>query len=127
MTAMMGSLPVQRPTPSLLVFASTGFDCFGPLTVKMKGRGSRQEKRWLCLFTCLSTRAVHLEVAHSMSMDDFLLCFSRFCSIRGQPAVVYSDNGTNFVAAEKELKEEFELFTKKEKELKVQVNCRRIE
>ena len=42
-------------------------------------------------------------------MEDFLLSFSHFCSIRGQPAVVYSDNITNFVAAERELKEEFEL------------------
>jgi len=60
-------------------------------------------------------------------MEDFLLCFSRFCSIRGQPAVVYSDNGTNFVAAERELKEEFEIFEKTEQDLKILLNCRRIE
>ena len=70
----------------------------------MEGRGSRQQKRWICLFICLVTGAVHLEVAHSMNVDDFLLCFSKFVSIRGRPVVVYSDNGLNLQAGEKELK-----------------------
>ena len=48
--------------------------------------------------------AVHLEVAHSMNVDDFLLCFSKFVSIRDRPVVVYSDNGLNLQAGEKELK-----------------------
>jgi hypothetical protein len=49
-----------------------------------------------------------LEVADGMSADEFLLCFARFCSIRGKPSEIYTDNGTNFVAAQKELRDELE-------------------
>ena len=89
---------------------------FGPVIVKMRGRGRRQEKRWICLFTFLSTRAIHLEVAHGMSMDEFLLCLPRFCSVRGQPSDVYNgdDNGKNFSAAETELKTEFDILKSQE-------------
>ena len=104
---IMGSLPVHRLTPFMPAFAYTGVDYFGPVTVAMGGRGRRHEKRWICLFTCLTTRAVHLEVSTGLSLEDFLLCFSRFKSLRGKPVVVYSDNGTNFLAANKELKEAF--------------------
>jgi len=121
----MGSLPEHRLTPFLPAFSNTGLDYFGPVVVKMSGRGRRQEKRWICLFTCLSTRAIHLEVAHGMSMDEFLLCFSRFCSMRGQPSVVYSDNGTNFSAAETELKNEFDILKAQESKLKRFLNCKK--
>ena len=104
MSTIMAPLPEHRLTPFKPAFSHIGIDHFGHLTVKMEGRGSRQQKRWICLFTCLVTRAVHLEVAHSMNVDDFLLCFSKFVSIRGRPVVVYSDNGLNLQAGEKELK-----------------------
>ena len=105
-TPMMASLPASRLTPYVRPFTFTGVDFFGPLMVSMGARGRRFEKRWVCLFTCLTIRAVHLEVAEGLSSDEFLLCFSRFCSIRGKPTEVWSDNGTNFVSAEKELREE---------------------
>ena len=59
----------------------------------------------MCLFTCLVIRAVHLEVAHHMDTDSFLMCFQRFTSSRRHPLAVFSDNGTNFVGAERELRE----------------------
>ena len=95
--------PEHRLAPFKPAFFHIGIDHFGHLTVNMVGRGSRQQKRWICLFTCLVTRAVHLVVAYSMNVDDFLLCFSKFVSIRGRP-VVYSDKGLNLQAGEKELK-----------------------
>ncbi|XP_057371747.1 uncharacterized protein LOC130692630 [Daphnia carinata] len=102
---LMASLPVHRLTPHLAAFTYTGIDYFGPLTVRVGGRGRRHEKRWVSLFTCFTTRTVHLEVANGLSMEEFLLCFSRFVSLRGRPKVVYSDNGTNFVATEQELRQ----------------------
>ena len=97
----MASLPVHRLTPYHPAFTFTGIDYFGPLTVRVGGKGVRHEKRWISLFTCLTTRAVHLETADGLSMEKNLLCFSRFVSIRGKPEVIYSDNETNLVAAEK--------------------------
>ena len=123
----MDPLPTHRLTAFLPAFAYTGIDYFDPLTVKVGGRGRRHEKRWICLFTCLTTRAVHLEVANSLSVDDFLLCFTRFKSLRGKPSVVYSDNGTNFVAAEKELREAFEELRQHNEELKSTLACDNIE
>ena len=60
--------------------------------------------RYGCLFTCLVTRAVHLEVTFSLSTDSFIMCLRRFIARRGKPTVIYSDNGTNFVAANRELR-----------------------
>ena len=57
------------------------------------------------MFTCSATRAVHLEMAYSLSTTDFLNAFSRMVATRGRPDEVTSDNGTNFVGADGELKE----------------------
>ena len=99
----MADLPRARVEVDQPPFTNTGIDYFGPISVKYR-RGT--VKRWGCLFTCMVTRAVHIEVAHDMSADSFLMAFHRFVARRGKPSVVYSDNGTNFTAAEKELQEE---------------------
>ena len=72
--------------------------------ITIQGRGKRRQKRYLCLYTCLTTRAVHLEVAYSLDMDSFLNALYRMISRRGLMEEMYSDNGTNFRAADKELK-----------------------
>ena len=51
-------------------------------------------KNWVCLFTCLKVRAIHLEIVQNMSAESFLLCFRRFVSRRGKPKLVISDNGS---------------------------------
>ena len=61
-------------------------------------------KRYGCLFTCLTTRAVHLEVACSMDTDSFINALRRFICRRGPPEIIRSDNGSNFVGAERELR-----------------------
>ena len=100
----MAPLPLSRLKTSLRAFARTSVDYGGPFTT-IQGRGKRRQKRDLCLFTCLATRAVHLEMAFSLDTDSFLNAFYRMASRRGFPNEMYSDNGTNLKAADKELKQ----------------------
>ncbi|XP_059350125.1 uncharacterized protein LOC130704359 [Daphnia carinata] len=124
---LMASLTVHRLTPHLPTFTYTGIDYFGPLSVRVGGRGRRREKRRISLFTCFTTRAVHLEVANGLRMEEFSLCFSRFVSLRGKPKVVYSDNGTNFVAAEYELRQALEELVPEHQELQTVMACHEID
>ena len=54
---------------------------------------------WICIFTCLATRAVHLELVVDMTAEQFLLCFRRFISQRGTPREIISDNAQQFKTA----------------------------
>ncbi|XP_050417733.2 uncharacterized protein LOC126831129 [Patella vulgata] len=107
----MADLPKERVTPDLPPFSYIGIDCFGPFFVK---RGRSQLKRYGCIFTCLSCRAVHLEVLHSMDTDSFLNAFRRFICRRGSPLKIRSDNGGNFVAGSKEIKGSIEEWNRKQ-------------
>ncbi|XP_052418883.1 uncharacterized protein LOC127963166 [Carassius gibelio] len=100
----MSDLPVARLRLYKPAFYSTGVDCFGPFQVKL---GRRSEKRWGIIYKCLTTRAVHLDLLHSLDSDSFLMSLRRFIARRGTPAELYSDQGTNFKAGEKELRETF--------------------
>ena len=101
---VMAQLPELRTQKSLHAFSQTSIDFAGPFYTK-HGRGKIHHKRYLCLFTCLGTRAVHLEVAYGLDTDSFLNAFFRMVSWRGLPKDVLSDNGTNFVGANSELEE----------------------
>ncbi|KXJ69602.1 hypothetical protein RP20_CCG026464 [Aedes albopictus] len=100
---MMAPLPKVRLTPFVRAFTFVGVDYFGPIEVKV---GRSVVKRWVSLFTCLTVRAIHLEVTHSLSTQSCVLAFRRFIARRGAPREVYSDNGTNFVGANRQLTEE---------------------
>ena len=100
---IMAPLPTSRLKPSLRAFVRSAVDFAGPF-ITVQGRGKRREKRNLCLFTCLATRAVHLEMAYGLDTDSFLNAFYRMASRRGLPEEMYSDNGTNFKGADAELK-----------------------
>ena len=100
----MAPIPEIRLRFTFRPFDQTAVDYAGPFTT-VQGRGVRRQKRWLCLFTCLSTRAVHLEVAFGLDTNSFLNAFTRFTSRRGVPKETVSDCGTNFVGAVNELKE----------------------
>ncbi|XP_062709477.1 uncharacterized protein LOC134288485 [Aedes albopictus] len=99
----MGPLPAVRMQPFVRPFTYVGIDLFGPYLVKV---GRSVAKRWVCLFTCLTVRAIHLEVVASLSTDSCKKAIRRFIARRGSPLEIYSDNGTNFVGANRELQEE---------------------
>lgn len=101
---IMAPLPNIRLNVPLRAFGHTAVDFAGPF-VTVQGRGKRREKRYLCLFTCLATRAVHLEMAYGLDTSSFLNAFYRMVNRRGLPVKMLSDNGTNFIGADKELKE----------------------
>lgn len=101
----MAPLPQSRFAINMRPFSHTGLDYFGPMLVTI---GRRKEKRWGALFTCLTTRAIHLEIATSLSTESFILVFRMFISRRGHPNIVYCDRGTNFKGAESSLRQVLE-------------------
>ena len=97
----MADLPEDRVSPDLPPFTHVGIDFFGPLEVK---RGRANVKRWVVIFTCLVSRAIHLEVSSSLDTDSCINALRRFICRRGQVTSIRTDNGTNFVGAQKELR-----------------------
>lgn len=100
----MSDLPADRvqPTPP---FTYVGVDTFGPWEVlarRTRG-GQANSKRWALLFTCLTARAVHIEVIESLSSSAFINAFRRFTAIRGEVKEIRSDQGTNFIGATDDL------------------------
>ena len=102
---IMSDLPKERLAYQSPPFTNTGVDYFGPFYVTVR---RTTEKRWGFLFTCLTTRAVHVEIVTSMDTSSCVMGVERFVSRRGTPAMIWSDNGTNFIGAEKELRESIE-------------------
>lgn len=98
----MAYLPRERILPDLPPFTNTGVDYFGPIEVK---RGRSICTRYSVIFTCMACRAVHLEVAVSLETDACINALRRFISRRGQVVQLRSDNGTNFIGEERELRE----------------------
>ena len=84
----MADLPDSRLTTSEHPFTHVGLDYFGPFLVK---NACIEIKWYICLFTCLATRAVHLEVAHSLDTDSFMNVLQRFIARRGPPTEIWSD------------------------------------
>jgi len=107
-------MPRMPPWPKervneALPFQYTGLDYFGPMYIKEFQQSTDKEstiaikKVWVCLFTCLVVRAIHLEVVEDMSTDQFLLCLRRFIARRGTPQQIISDNAKQFKLARKVL------------------------
>ena len=96
----MADLPPERCQSGKPPFSYIGVDLFGPFLVKL---GRSEVKRYGCIFTCFTTRAIHIEVLNNLETDTFINGFLRFCARRGYPEKVFSDNGTNLVGARTEL------------------------
>ncbi|XP_011170007.1 uncharacterized protein LOC105203007 [Solenopsis invicta] len=107
--AIMAELPGPRVTVSR-PFTHTGLDYAGPILIKeSKRRNAKMLKAYIAVFICFATKAVHLEIVSDFTSEAFLGAFKRFMSRRGRPARVYSDNGTTFVGANRQIKEMYEL------------------
>lgn len=96
----MPPLPTFKGKPCR-PFEIVGLDYFGPISARIKENEGTMIKQWVCIFTCLVTRNIHLEVVHDMTTASFLNSFRRFIAIRSQPKVIYLDNATQFRAANK--------------------------
>ena len=105
MQPIMSDLPKERLAYQSPPFTNTGVDYFGPFYVSVR---RTTEKRWGFLFTCLTTRAVYVEIVTSMDTSSCIMGVEQFVSRRGTPAMIWSDNGTNFIGAAKELRESVE-------------------
>ena len=96
----MADLPAYRVQPDQPPFTHTGVDYFGPFEIKY-GRAIR--KRYGVVFTCLTSRAIHIEVADSLDTSSCISALRRFIARRGRVKELHSDNGSNFIGADKEL------------------------
>lgn len=108
---IMSDLPMDRVVPAR-PFVKCGVDFAGPYNIRLSDRlklGTRnrallpEEKGYVAVFVCLTTRAVHLEPVMSLTAEAFLAAFKRFAARRGTPETMWSDNGTNFKRTDKDL------------------------
>lgn len=111
---LMGQLPNPRVNLTR-AFTHTGVDYAGPQDVLVERRRGppKVTKGYIALFVCLCTKAIHIEVVSDMTAKTFLAAFTRFTSTRGNPTMMYSDNGTTFVGAKNEIFAEYELIKTK--------------
>jgi hypothetical protein len=101
---IMGNLPDARVN-LIRPFRDCGVDYAGPISIREgKGRGKRSIKAYVCLFICLATKAIHLELVTDCTSSSFIGAFKRFMSRRGKPSRMYSDNATTFKGSDRELR-----------------------
>lgn len=101
---IMADLPSYRVQPHR-PFSHVGMDYGGPFLVKEHRRRNAQSvKVYLSLFVCMSVKAVHIEIVSDLSTEAFLAALDRFVARRGIPSNIYSDCGTNYVGAARQLK-----------------------
>ena len=99
----MADLPEER-TDDAPPFTHVGIDMFGPFLVKER---RKELKYYGAMFTCMASHAIHIEVVQSRDTDSFIMSLRRFIARRGNIRTIKSDNGSNFVEAEAELKKAF--------------------
>ena len=91
----MANLPSERLTEAA-PFTHCGLDCFGPFKTK---DGRKEKKTYGLIVTCMSSRAVHIELLEDMSSDSFINALRNLIAIRGAVSTIRCDQGTNFVGA----------------------------
>eukprot|EP00795_Rhopilema_esculentum_P011295 gene11295-21485_t len=95
--------PSASPLPPYRVsqdaaFSQIGIDFAGPLFVRdIYNNDNQSYKCYIALFSCASTRAIHLELVPDLRGSTFIRALKRFISRRGIPARILSDNGKTFI------------------------------
>ncbi|XP_060831545.1 uncharacterized protein LOC132915753 [Bombus pascuorum] len=116
---IMGDLPEARVTESR-PFTNVGVDYCGPFHIKeRRDRNRRQVKAYVAIFVCLAVKAVHIELVGDLTSEAFIATLRRFIARRGFCSTIHSDNGTNFVGANNELRELHELLRSNDHNSKV--------
>ena len=92
---ILSDLSSFRVTRANKPFQTCGTDFLRPI---MYRQGRSDCKALGLLFTCLSTRCLHVEIVTGLDLNNFLLPFSRFTNLRGSVETIYSDNGSTFCA-----------------------------
>ena len=115
----MSDLPKDR-VEAAPPFSYTGMDCFGPWVIR---EGRKELKRYGLLFTCMASRAVHVETLNSLSTDAFINALRRFLSLRGPVRQLRSDRGTNFTGAEAEFRRCLQTDHEKVKDFLMKEGC----
>jgi hypothetical protein len=101
---LMGQLPLARITVAR-PFINAGIDYVGPFEIKSGNtRSKTTTKCYVALFICMATKAIHLELVSNLTSEAFIAALKRFIARRGLINHLYSDNGSNFVGANRELK-----------------------
>lgn len=122
----MGELPPSRFS-EVRAFHNTSTDFAGPFLVHEGSRPrARTIKVYVCVFTCMSTRATHLEVVQDLSTESFLAAVDRFTARRGLVSLLYGDNGTNYQGASRVLKEVKEFLSHHGSEVEQLLSTRQI-
>ena len=105
---LMTDLPTEKLSIKQQPFAYTGVDYTDPIYVKFSRKTRRNQaiaKRYEVIFTCLTVRTVHIELASNLTTDAFVLTLRCFIVHRGKSKEILSNNGLNFIGADRELRE----------------------
>ncbi|XP_055585057.1 uncharacterized protein LOC129737915 [Uranotaenia lowii] len=125
---LVGQLPRVRITPAR-AFLNTGVDFCGPVLIKLpvrRGKPFPPLKAYICVFVCMATKAMHLELVGDLSTDGFIAALKRFVGRRGLPISLYCDNATNFTGANRELRSLLSQFMDQQHTRKVASFCAEI-
>ncbi|KAF0729511.1 Integrase catalytic domain-containing protein, partial [Aphis craccivora] len=117
---IMGNLPMERVEPTR-AFLRCGIYYAGPFMIKTSmRRNAPLVKGYVCIFVCFSTKAVHIELVGELSTAAFINALNRFFDRRGRSTTIFTDNATNFVGANRKMKEWSDLFNSEQHKKKVQ-------
>lgn len=123
---LMGELPSVRVNPDR-PFINVGTDYGGPFYIKdRKTRGAKILKSYVCLFVCLCTKAVHIELVSELTTECFFASLNRFVSRRGKPSHIFSDNASNYIGANNELNQVYKFLKQESKNIAESVNIDKI-